>query len=311
MPINTPAFLPPKSRQAAPGSQVRVEGWVHRRRVLATVTFLVLRDRSGLAQVVVRDGQDLRGCGEETVVSVTGVATHNPGTPGGVEVTEPRITLLSEPAQPPPVDLWRPTLDAGLATILDHAAVSWRHPARRARWELAAASLGGFRAALDGLGFTEIQTPEFVSVGHRVRGPTYSRSITSGARPTWPSHRSSTSRRWWRSSSASTRPARCSGPSRTTPPGTWPNTYRSMPSWASSPIIGTCWPCSGTRWPGMAAAVRGLAAARCWLARDHDSRGARRDPGDPLQRGAQARGRVAGRAGPRARPRACGRPMGR
>ena len=41
--------------------------------------------------------------------------------------------------------------------------MSWRHPARRARWELAAASLGGFRAALDGQGFTEIQTPKFVS----------------------------------------------------------------------------------------------------------------------------------------------------
>src|SRR5581483_7165309 len=44
-----------------------------------------------------------------------------------------------------------------------HAAVTWRHPARRARWELAAASLRGFRAALDGLGFTEIQTPKLVS----------------------------------------------------------------------------------------------------------------------------------------------------
>jgi nondiscriminating aspartyl-tRNA synthetase len=152
--------------QAAPRSQVRLEGWVHRRRVLATVTFLVLRDRSGLGQVVVRDQQELqvaRECGEETVISVTGVATRNPDAPGGVEVTEPRITLLSEPAQTPPVDLWRPTLDAGLATILDHAAVSWRHPARRAKWELAAASLRGFRAALDGQGFTEIQTPKFVS----------------------------------------------------------------------------------------------------------------------------------------------------
>jgi nondiscriminating aspartyl-tRNA synthetase len=67
------------------------------------------------------------------------------------------------PRPRPPVDLWRPTLDAGLATILDHAAVSWRHPARRAKWELAAASLRGFRAALDGQGFTEIQTPKFVS----------------------------------------------------------------------------------------------------------------------------------------------------
>jgi nondiscriminating aspartyl-tRNA synthetase len=147
--------------QAAPGSQVRLEGWVHRRRVLATVTFLVPRDRSGLAQVVVRDRQALPG--EETVISVTGVATRNPDAPGGVEVTEPRIMLLGEPAQPPPVDLWRPALDAGLATILDHAAVSWRHPGRRARWQLAAASLQGFRAALDAEGFTEIQTPKFVS----------------------------------------------------------------------------------------------------------------------------------------------------
>ena len=54
-------------------------------------------------------------------------------------------------------------IDAGLPAILDHAAVTWRHPLRRAGWELAAASLHGFRAALDELGFTEIQTPKLVS----------------------------------------------------------------------------------------------------------------------------------------------------
>jgi nondiscriminating aspartyl-tRNA synthetase len=151
--------------RAAPGSQVRIEGWVHRRRVLATVTFLIVRDRSGLAQVVVRDQRALetvRECGEETVVAVTGTATPNPAAPGGTEVTQPRITPLSEPAQTPPAELWRPTLDAGLPVLLDHAAVTWRHPAQRARWELAAASLAGFRSALGGLGFTEIQTPKLV-----------------------------------------------------------------------------------------------------------------------------------------------------
>ena len=151
---------------AAPGRPVLIQGWVHRRRVLGAVTFLIVRDRSGLAQVVVRDRQALqmvRCCGEESVVAVSGVATRNPAAPGGVEVTDPAITLLGEPAQPPPVELWRPAIDAGLPAILDHAAVSWRHPARRARWELAAASLRGFRAALDELGFTEIRTPKLVS----------------------------------------------------------------------------------------------------------------------------------------------------
>jgi nondiscriminating aspartyl-tRNA synthetase len=151
---------------AVSGRPVLIQGWVHRRRVLGAVTFLILRDRSGLAQVVVRDPQArqmVRRCGEESVVAVTGVAKHNPAAPGGVEVTGPAITLLGEPAQSPPVDLWRPAIDAGLPAILDHAAVSWRHPARRARWELAAASLRGFRAALDELGFTEIRTPKLVS----------------------------------------------------------------------------------------------------------------------------------------------------
>jgi len=150
---------------ATPGGQVKIEGWVHRRRVLATVTFLIVRDRSGLAQVVVRDPQALetvRRCGEETVVAVTGTATPNPAAPGGVEVTQPRITALSDPAQTPPAELWRPALDATLPVLLDHATVFWRHPAQRARWELAAASLAGFRSALDGLGFTEIQTPKLV-----------------------------------------------------------------------------------------------------------------------------------------------------
>src|SRR5215470_1692993 len=116
---------------AAPGSQVQLQGWIHRLRVLATVTFLIVRDRSGLAQAVIHDPDTLRAvrdCGEETVVAVTGRATHNPAAPGGVEITEPRITLLGDPAQTSPVELWRPALGAGLPALLDHAAVTWRHP---------------------------------------------------------------------------------------------------------------------------------------------------------------------------------------
>src|SRR4051812_30357515 len=147
------------------GERVRVEGWVHRRRELAALTFLVVRDRTGLAQVVVRDGPDGRPAvpPEETTVSVVGTATANPQAPGGIEVTEPAITPLTEPAATPPVELWRPALTAALPTMLDHAPVTWRHPAQRARWELAAASLRGFRATLDAAGFTEVQTPKLVA----------------------------------------------------------------------------------------------------------------------------------------------------
>ncbi|MCV2395341.1 aspartate--tRNA(Asn) ligase [Actinotalea sp. M2MS4P-6] len=147
-----------------PGSTVSLMGHVHRRRELASVTFLVVRDRSGLAQVVLRPG-DVPPDGlppEETAIEVTGVATANPQAPGGIEVTEPRVVLLTEPALTPPVELWRPSLTAGLPALLDHAPVTWRHPAQRATWELAAASLRGFRDVLTARGFTEIHSPKLV-----------------------------------------------------------------------------------------------------------------------------------------------------
>ncbi|MGY6650814.1 aspartate--tRNA(Asn) ligase [Amycolatopsis sp. TRM77291] len=142
------------------GGRVRIAGWVHRRRRLKTVTFLVVRDRSGLAQVVLAEPG---GPPEETVVEVEGLVTANPQAPGGLELTEPSVGLLSEPAEPPPFDLYRPSVPAALPTVLDNAAVALRHPRLKEVFAVAAASVAGFRSALDGLGFTEIHTPKIVS----------------------------------------------------------------------------------------------------------------------------------------------------
>lgn len=148
-----------------PGSTVKLQGHLHRRRELAAVTFLVVRDRTGLAQVVLRPDEVPEGGlpPEETAVDVVGTATPNPQAPGGVEVTKPVITMLTEPARTPPVELWRPTLNTGLPTLLDHAPITWRHPAQRAKWDLASASMRGFRETLHSAGFTEVQTPKLVA----------------------------------------------------------------------------------------------------------------------------------------------------
>ncbi|WP_139981522.1 aspartate--tRNA(Asn) ligase [Nocardioides litoris] len=149
------------------GAPVVLQGWLHRKRVLASVAFLVIRDRSGLSQVVVRPEdalfEQLGDLREETVFTVRGVASANDAAPGGIEVVSPELTALCDPAAPPPVELWRPKLNTGLPTILDHAPVMWRHPVQRAGWELASAAMQGFRSSLSDLGFTEIQTPKIVS----------------------------------------------------------------------------------------------------------------------------------------------------
>jgi nondiscriminating aspartyl-tRNA synthetase len=86
----------------------------------------------------------------------------SPQAPGGAELTGPLLTPLSAPAAPPPFDLYRPAVTAGLAAILDHAPTSLRHPVLRARFEIAAASVAGFRAALAARDFTEVHTPKIV-----------------------------------------------------------------------------------------------------------------------------------------------------
>jgi nondiscriminating aspartyl-tRNA synthetase len=82
--------------------------------------------------------------------------------PGGVELHEPQVEVISRPAEAPPIELKRKTLKEQLPTILDHAPVAHRHPRQQAIFRLQAATLAGFRRALSAEGFIEIQTPKLV-----------------------------------------------------------------------------------------------------------------------------------------------------
>lgn len=125
------------------GEPATIAGWVHRRRQLKSVSFLVVRDRTGVAQVVLTGpaAEALDDLPEETVVQVDGLVTASSQAPGGVEITDAVLTALSGPAATPPFALYRPDVPAGLATILDNAGVALRHPLLRAPFELAAAAV--------------------------------------------------------------------------------------------------------------------------------------------------------------------------
>ncbi|WBB91971.1 aspartate--tRNA(Asn) ligase [Verrucosispora sp. WMMC514] len=148
------------------GRTVRVAGWVHRRRLLKSVAFLIVRDAAGLAQVVVTDPvvrAEVAALPEETVVEVVATVVANAAAPGGLELTDPTVRPLGPPAAPPPFDLYRPELSATLPTQLDHAPVALRHPTRSAALRISAAAVAGFRASLDARRFVEIQTPKVVA----------------------------------------------------------------------------------------------------------------------------------------------------
>ena len=142
------------------GRRVLLQGWLQRERHLARVSFALIRDRAGTAQIVAERPLALPA---ETVVEVEGDVRASAQAPGGVELHEPDVRVLARAAAPSPVELHRPDPLESLPHRLDHAAVALRHPRVRDRFRLAARSVAAFRAALDDRGFTEIQTPKIVA----------------------------------------------------------------------------------------------------------------------------------------------------
>ena len=150
------------------GERVAVSGWLHSLRRLGTINFLVLRDGWGTIQAVAESEAELEPllaeqAGVETVLTVEGLVAANDQAPGGYELHELSIKIISLVTEPPPVALNKRAIKANLSTILDHAVVTNRHPERRAILQLGAGVMAGFRATLGARGFTEIQTPKIVA----------------------------------------------------------------------------------------------------------------------------------------------------
>lgn len=149
------------------GERVRLQGWLHAVRRLGGISFLLLRDGWGVAQIVAASEAELAplresGAGVESVVVVEGVVAVAPQAPAGFELREPFVEVMTAVTEAPPIALNKRDLKAAISTLLDQAVVANRHPARRAIFRLAAAAMAGFRATLVARGFTEIQTPKLV-----------------------------------------------------------------------------------------------------------------------------------------------------
>lgn len=95
------------------GQYVKLAGWVNSRRDHGKLIFIDLRDRSGIAQIVIipdkegayKTAKDLRG---EFVVEVEGLVKERPGgaskegvIAGGVEIEAGKINVLNESKTPP------------------------------------------------------------------------------------------------------------------------------------------------------------------------------------------------------------------
>jgi aspartyl-tRNA synthetase len=162
-------------RAADAGSTVTLAGWVARRRDHGGVTFIDLRDASGIVQIVFRDEAAAHALRNEFCVKITGEVerrpegNENPELPTGeVEVIVTALDVLSESAPLPlPID---DNVDAGDDIRLRYRYLDLRRsgPAQALRLRSRASQIA--REVLHTRGFLEIETP------------TLTRSTPEGAR---------------------------------------------------------------------------------------------------------------------------------
>ena len=153
------------------GQNVTLAGWVQKVRNLGAMTFIDLRDRYGITQIVVEENSPAAtrevaaSLGREFVLQVTGSvierSSKNPKMPtGDVEVAAAEIKILNK-AQTPPFTI-EENSDGGDDLRMKYRYLDLRRPPLQRNMELRHRMAHAIRTFLDKEGFLEIETPYLV-----------------------------------------------------------------------------------------------------------------------------------------------------
>ena len=147
---------------SAAGTVVSVAGWVHRVRSLGRVAFVLLRDRSGIAQLVFPGQVEFSA---ESVITATGTVEINERAPGGFEVQVREHCVLSAAAAELPLAVNGRPENLSLDAQLDHRMLALRMPKLLDVFRVQATIVESFARHLRGEEFTEIKTAKLIGSG--------------------------------------------------------------------------------------------------------------------------------------------------
>ncbi len=146
---------------------ILVAGFIHKKRILGGITFINLRDRHGLIQIVVEEKKEvekLRGLQIGTVLEVQGNVFKEDRAPGGYEIHQPQINVIVAVENEPPIEIDKPLSHKSdnLDTLFDYRAIGLRNINEANIFRVRAALLREIRHYLTVHDFIEINTPKLV-----------------------------------------------------------------------------------------------------------------------------------------------------
>jgi nondiscriminating aspartyl-tRNA synthetase len=150
------------------GKTVHIQGWLHKKRLLGGLTFINVRDRRGLVQVVIQDKDEvekLRGLQIGTVLGVDGKVVKEDRAPGGAELHDAKLAVIVPVTDEPPIEIDKPLSHKpdNLDTLFEHRVLGLRNLQERAVFEIQATICAAIRGYFDDNGFTEIHSPKLLA----------------------------------------------------------------------------------------------------------------------------------------------------
>src|SRR5487761_1357653 len=150
------------------GESVQVEGWLHKKRILGGLTFINIRDRRGLVQVVLEskaEVEKLRGLQIGTVLKVEGKVIKEDRAPGGAELHEAVVTVVVPVTSEPPIEVDKPIQHKAenLDTLFEYRALNLRNLQEQKIFKIRASLLKYLRQYLTEHEFIEVQTPKLIA----------------------------------------------------------------------------------------------------------------------------------------------------
>jgi aspartyl-tRNA synthetase len=150
--------------QSMKGQKVIVAGWVEDLRELGKLTFLTLRDITGVSQIVVAGPENLqqvKDLSRQSVVRITGAVQESKARDFAYEIKAEKIEILSRAIHPLPIDpLGR--LESGIDNRLNARALDLRNPKTAAIFKIRHHVLLCIRKTLVEFGFLEVNTPKII-----------------------------------------------------------------------------------------------------------------------------------------------------
>ena len=151
-----------RNLNALDGQEVNLRGWIYNWRSSGKISFLQLRDGTGICQCVFVKGEcedkvfeSFEKLHQESCVQVSGIARREKRSPSGFEITGKNLKILSTPSKPYPIT----PKEHGIEFLMSHRHLWLRSKRQHAILRVRSALLQNIHAFFQSHGFVLVSAP--------------------------------------------------------------------------------------------------------------------------------------------------------